>query len=621
MFTVTGTVTHTLGVSNVLYSLNNMAYLPATTTNGWTNWSVVVTLSVGSNSISAFAIDTNGASSAIEKVKLTYVEVSPLIVQTNGGKAIITPNDNNVSLEIGKNYKLAVKGIDGFSLLDWTGGTNFLLSILTNKTTLSFTMVTNLVLVANMVDTEKPYLKITNWTSKFVATNEMFTVMGRATDNVAVASVNYSINGSTNNVATLAETSWSAPLTLSLGSNTFTVYAVDINGNVSLTNKINILRQPGVTKFEIVSNFVSYPAAQLGFDGSNYLVAYQVYSSSPSNSTAMGQFVSPAGKIIGVRLTLNPNGQNSPPYMDFDGSNYLVAWADFSQEASGVPLRGVFVSPEGTVGSVTTLSQSTSVADFSTVVYGGGVYLLTWADSQTTPDSIYGAFINTSGFNQSGDFLISTNAFQSEASGISAAFDQTNFLAVWYSATGDTCIKGCLVNPSVDLVGSPFVIYTNNLAAELSTISVTFDGTKYLVLFSTSAGSATEAKYHVLGRFVTTGGTVLTNQITVTSANGPQIAPSAAFDGDNYLISWNQGFNPSAINKSTTVNGQLFNSEGQPASSEFSLFTTLSGSQIPLWSPVLWDGSKFVLVGGLGRETTNSIAFTNSVIYGEFISP
>ncbi len=622
MFTVTGKVTHALGVSNVLYSLNNAAYAPATTTNGWTNWSVVVTLSVGSNFISAYAVDTNGTSSTIEKVKLNYIVVAPLTVETNGGKAIITPNDNNVSLEIGKNYKITAKGIDGFSLLDWTGGTNFPLSILTNKATVEFTMVTNLVLVANMVDTEKPYLKITNWTSKFVATNEMFTVMGRATDNVAVASVNYSINGSTNNLASLAGASWSAPLTLSLGSNAFTVYAVDASGNVSLTNKINILRQPAVTNFEIVSNFVSYPAAQLGFDGNNYLVAYQVYSSSPSNSTAMGQFVSPSGKIIGVRLTLNPNGQNSPPYMDFDGSNYLVAWTDLSQPESGVPVRGVFVNPGGTVvGAVTTLSQSATVDNFSTIAYGGGAYLLTWSDNRTTPDSIYGAFINTSGFNESGDFLITTNGYQSEASGTSAAFDQTNFLAVWYSGTGDVCIKGCLVNPSAGLVGSPFVIYTNNLPADLSTINVTFDGTKYLVLFTTSVGQASAAKYHVLGRFVTTGGTVQTNQITVTSATGPQIGPSADFDGDNYLISWNQGFNPGVVNKSTTAFGQFFDSEGKAASSEFTLFSTKPNAEIPLWAPVRWDGSKFVVVGGLGHMTTNSLPFTNNVIYGEFISP
>ena len=620
MFTVTGTVTPALGVSNVLYSLNHEAYQPAMTSNGWTNWNAVVTLSVGTNSISAYAIDTNGTSSTTNSVKLVYILVAPLTVETNG-KAIISPKYNNVPLEIGRSYKITANGTDGFSLVAWWGGTSLPLSLLTNKPTLDFTMESNLVLEADTVDTEKPYLSITNVTSKFVATNALFTVMGRATDNVAVASVNYSINGSTNTPAVLDGASWSAPVTLSLGSNIFTTYAVDTSGNVSPTNKVSILRQPAVTTFEIASNFVSYPQGQLSYDGTNYLVVYQVYSSSSSNSEAVGQFVSPSGKIIGVRLYLNSNGQNSPPYLDFDGSNYLVAWADYSQQASGVPVRGVFVNPGGTAGPVMTLSQSSTVYDFGTIVYGGGVYFLTWADNQTTPDSIYGAFINTSGFNESGDFLISTNGYQSESSGVSAAFDQTNFLAVWYSATGDTCIKGCLVNSSEGLVGSPFVIYTNSLAAGLSTISVTFDGTKYLVLFSTSAGSDAAANYHILGRFVTTGGTVLTNQISLTKETGPQIGPSADFDGVNYLVSWNQGFNPSAINKSTTSYGEFFDSEGQPASTAFPLFSTRPNNEIPLWAPVLWDGSKFVVAGGLGRMTTNLLEFTNNVIDGAFVSP
>lgn len=620
-FTVTGKVTHTLGISNVLYSLNNAPYVPATTTNGWTNWSVVVTLSVGTNSISAYAIDSNGVSSTVEKVnKFTYVVFAPLTVETNGGITVISPKYNGAELEIGKSYKITAKNTDGFTLVNWSGGTSFPLTILTTKTTLDFTMQSNLVLQANMADTEKPYLKITNVTAKLVATNELFTVMGRATDNVAVASINYSIDGSTNNQIVPDGVSWSAPVTLSLGSNIFTVYAVDVNGNVSATNKINILRQPAITTFGIVSNTVSFPHAQLAFDGTNYLVVYQAYSSSITNSQAMGQFVSPAGKIIGVRMSLNPNGQNSLPYLDFDGSNYLVAWVDDSPGVSGT-LRGVFVNPAGTAGSVITLSQSGSVTDLGSIVFGGGAYLLTWTDDQTTPNSIFGAFINTTGFNESGDFLISSNGFVSEASGISAAYDQTNFLAVWYSATGKMCIKGCLINRSTGLVGSPFVIYTNSLAAGLSTTSVTFDGTKYLVLFSTSAGSSTAGTYHVLGRFVETDGTVLTNQVTLTKQTGPQIGPSADFDGENYLVTWNQGFNPTTVDKSTTAYGEFLDTEGKPASSIFTLFSTQSGARIPLWAPVRWDGQRFVLVSGLGHMTTNALEFTNSVIYGAFVSP
>ena len=620
MFTILGTASDSQGVSNVLYSLNEGSYLPATPTNSWKKWSALVTpLLPGTNVISAYAISSNDIYSTTDVVKMVYTVPVLLTVETNG-KAIITP-DYKTPLDINRNYKITATGHDGFTFLDWTGGTNSPFPILTNKPTLTFTMVSNLVLKANLDDTEKPYLKITNVVSGKALTNVFFTVMGRATDNVAVASVNFSINGSTFSNAVLTGSSWSTPVTLSLGSNIFTAYAVDSSENISLTNKAIILRQPAVTKFEIVSNFVSNPQAQLSFDGTNYLVVYQVYSSS-SNDTAMGQFVSPSGNIIGVHLTLNPEGQNSPPYLDFDGSNYLVAWADYSSEASGISVRGTFVSPGGTtVGPVTTLSQSTTVTNFGSIVYGGGVYFIMWADNRITPNSIYGAIINpSSGFNQSGDFLISTNGDEDPASGISAAFDQTNFLAVWYSATGKTSVMGRFINTAGVPLGAPFVIYANSMPAGLTPISVTFDGTKYLVLFNANIGTEAATGYHILGRFVTPEGTVLTNQITLTSQSGPQIGASADFDGVNYLISWNQGYNPFAVETSTTINGEFFDSEGKPASAEFPIFTTQPGAEIPLWAPVLWDGSKFVLAGGLGHLTSPSV-FTNSVIDGAFVAP
>jgi len=575
-----------------------------------------VALFAGTNVISAYAISSNNIYSTTDTVKMIYIVRASLTVVTNG-KAMITP-DYKTPLDIGRNYKITAKGIHGFTFFDWTGGTNFVLSILTNKPTLTFTMESNLVLQAFLDDTQKPFLSITNVKTGMGVTNPLFTVMGRATDNVAVASVYFSTNGSSFVRAVLTGDSWSAVAALSQGSNTFAAYAVDTSENISLTNKVTLLLQPSVTSFLIATDNVSYPQAQISFDGTNYLVVYQTYSSSGSGS--MGQFVSPTGSLIGGPLFLNPSGQDAPPYLDFDGTNYLVAWADFSDEAGGVPVRGAFVSPGGTVGPVMTLSQSTSVTNFGTIAYGGGVYFLMWADGRTTPRSVYGAMINTSGVNESGDRLISTNGTEDEASGISAAYDGTNFLAVWYSVAGNTSINGRLMNTDGNFVGPAFVIYTNSTIDGQSLISVTFDGTNNLVLFGTGVDSMDGSGYHVQGRFVTPGGTVLTNRISLTSDTGPQIAPSADFDGVNYLVSWDQGYNLFKTDKSTTVYGRYFDSEGVSTNAEFPIFTIRPGAEIPLWAPVLWDGSKFVLVGGFGHLLGPG-AFSNNAIYGAFVSP
>ena len=48
---------------------------------------------------------------------------------------------------------------------------------------------------ANFADTLKPYLAITNVTSGMLWTNPTYTVMGVATDDEAMATVNFSFNG------------------------------------------------------------------------------------------------------------------------------------------------------------------------------------------------------------------------------------------------------------------------------------------------------------------------------------------------------------------------------------------------------------------------------------------
>jgi hypothetical protein len=620
-FTVLGRATDNVAVASVNYSLNSPLFTTALT-NGQ-SWSAAINLVPGTNTFSAYAVDTSGNISTTNTVKIVYILSATLTVQTNG-VGVITPNDNGDLLQIGKVFSLTAVGKDGFKFSNWTGSTNGTFRVLTNGPTVTFAMVSNLVLVANLVDTNKPFISITNVKTGMLVTNPDFTVLGRATDNVAVASVNYSLNNAPYTEAEAGGGSWNAGVVLSPGTNKFSVYAEDASDNVSATDTVLIIRQSAQELFPVATNSdIKHPQAQIAFDGTNYLVVFQVYPpGETNNSSAIGQFVSTSGDLVGSPLALNPNGADDPPYLDFDGTNYLVAWADYSDTAAGTPVKGVFVSPDGLFGEPIQLSQSTNVDNFETITYGGGVYLLAWSDAGTSPDSILGAIIDTSGNKVSGDFLISTNGEQDEAGQKPAAYDGTNFLTAWASANGTFGVSGQLIDTSGNLVGSPIVIYTNTTAAGKGLPCVIFDGTKYLVLFNIGVDSTTGSGYHILGRFVTTTGQVLTNQITLTSDAGPQLVAGADFDGFNYLITWNQGLNPFALTTSATVNGRFFDSNGIPTSAEFPIFKT-QGSLIPNWAPVLFDGSQFVSVTGLGKmlKTAPNLEFTNGVIYGSFIAP
>lgn len=87
-FTVTGTTAAAGGqllgpisVTNVYVQVNGGAWKSATTANGWTNWSAAVTLTPGSNTVMAYAVDTFlGTASATNSVTFYYVTNPPATV-------------------------------------------------------------------------------------------------------------------------------------------------------------------------------------------------------------------------------------------------------------------------------------------------------------------------------------------------------------------------------------------------------------------------------------------------------------------------------------------------------------------------------------------------------------
>src|SRR5208283_1569110 len=222
-------------------SLNGSAWTAATTGNGWTNWTANLTLTPGTNTVQAYAVDTSGNISPTNTVKFEYVVLKPLTVQIIGLGTLnpkwgtLNPNyTNGTPLAINENYWMTANPASGFAFTNWTDGFG---NLLTNRATLQFTMVTNLALQAHFVDITKPTVSIITPTANQQWTNETFTVTGKAGDNVAVGAVYYSLNNAAWTTATTANnwTNWTANLTLTPGTNTVQACAVDTSGNISIT--------------------------------------------------------------------------------------------------------------------------------------------------------------------------------------------------------------------------------------------------------------------------------------------------------------------------------------------------------------------------------------------------
>jgi cyclophilin family peptidyl-prolyl cis-trans isomerase len=324
VFTVTGKASDNLRVTNVLTSINGSDWTAATTVNNWTNWTSSVSLAPGTNTLQAYAVDASGNASATSTVRLIYVLSAPLVVTTNGN-GTVTPNYNGAVLQLGVKYSMTAKAATGFRCTGWTG------SQTTNAATLSFVMASNLMFTANFVDTNRPTLTIVSPTANQRWSNSVFTVTGKASDNVRVASVLTSLNGLDWTAANTANnwSNWTSVISLTPGTNTLQAYAVDAAGNASVTNAVKfiyVLSAPLVVSTNGNGTVTpNYNGALLQIGSSNTMTA---------NPGAGYLFSNWVGSVLGTTVL-----SSSSPKLTFGMQSNLVLQANFVPSPF-IPLAG-----------------------------------------------------------------------------------------------------------------------------------------------------------------------------------------------------------------------------------------------------------------------------------------
>jgi hypothetical protein len=284
MFAMTGKAGDNVAVGTVYYALNGSGWAAATTANGWTNWTASLTLTPGTNTVQAYAVDTSGNFSPTNTVRFVYLVLKPLTVQIVG-RGTVNSNYNGALLAINKNYKMTASAAAGFAFTNWTG------SATTTNATLQFTMQTDLAFTAHFVDIQKPTVSIVTPTANQRWTNGMFAMTGKAGDNVAVGTVYYALNGSGWAAATTANgwTNWTASLTLTPGTNTAQAYAVDTSGNTSPISRrtVNFVTSPTASR---TVNFIASPTLSLTLDTTNSATPLSVPSTLGSAVYANGSY-------------------------------------------------------------------------------------------------------------------------------------------------------------------------------------------------------------------------------------------------------------------------------------------------------------------------------------------
>ncbi len=321
---------------------------------------------------------------------------------------------------------------------------------------------------------------------------------------------------------------------------------------------------------------------------------------------------------IGGDGVYRPSGSNQGnPSIAFDGTNYLVVWAEERNESD---IYGARVSVEGEVLDPVGIPISTAAygQGYPSVVFNGEHYFVVWEDGRSghemwSRSEIYGARVSAGGEMLDPEGIaILTDAWYDKVCP-SIAFDGTNYLVVW----GEVSCGGC--QPGADIAGARVsvggeVLDTSGIAISRAAgfqvlPSVAFDGTNYLVAWENCRTE--DFSYDIRGARVSVAGEVLdTSGIAISTSASYQAYPSIAFDGANYLVVWGDyrsGTGYDINGARVTVAGAVLDPVGMPV-------TVVANNQL---SPaVAFDGINYLVVW----EDDRNGGFGSSDIYGTRVS-
>ncbi|NPV13775.1 hypothetical protein HPY86_02450 [candidate division WOR-3 bacterium] len=374
--------------------------------------------------------------------------------------------------------------------------------------------------------------------------------------------------------------------------------------------------------FEILSiarHWLYYPA--VAFDGTNYLVVWED-GRHAGWADIYGARVTCDGVVLdsaGFPICTAPDSQKAPA-VAFDGTNYLVVWADPRFGISDI--YGARVTPEGVVLDPAGIPISTAPNWQGTpsIAFDGRNYFVVWADFRNGLPQIYGTRVTPEGavLDTSGIPISTVPYAQLEPA---CAFDGKNFLVVWQEyrrSSVNADIYGARVTPEGAVLDTNSIPITTRGGHQINP-AVAFDGTNYLVVWADQL-SPIYYYYDIYGTRVTRDGLVLDPQgIAISSAADNQKSPAVAFDGTNWVVVWQDERNGSHIYNRSHIYSARVTPEGVVLDP---WGVVVSGAAHPQWAPtVSFGGTNFLVAWQDDRSSGGDIYGTLVTEDGVVLDP
>jgi hypothetical protein len=217
------------------------------------------------------------------------------------------------------------------------------------------------------------------------------------------------------------------------------------------------------------------------------------------------------------------------PAVAFDGTNYLVVWAD-QRLSRDEDIFATRVSPAGAILDAMgiTIAAAAGRQVNPTVAFAGTRYVVAWEDGKVaggTEFDIAAALVSPSGVVTQ---LGAVAASPENETGPKLAGNGTSALLVFSHADDirAALFSGGGFGGAIDITADAAIQGSPTVAAQ--------PGANYLVVYA--EGPTTTADLR--GAFVTPGGAISGAAFTISAGAGRQYDPAAAFDGTSYVVVW-----------------------------------------------------------------------------------
>ena len=289
-------------------------------------------------------------------------------------------------------------------------------------------------------------------------------------------------------------------------------------------------------------------------------------------------------------------GSQVRPRLAHDGTNYLVVWHDTRDTTTNLAdIYGARVSSAGVVldKAGILICGAVNHQHYPTVAYGGGTFMVTWRDfrNNTTYPDIYGARVKSDGTvtDTAGIPISTATNYQYEPY---VVYGGGTFFVVWYDYrhSGYCDIYGARVKPD-GTVQDKNGIAISKASYYQQSPTAAYDGTNFFVVWQDYRHS--KSWMDVYGARVSTAGKLLdTSGIAISRASYHQYNPHVAYiyNGSTYLVTWQDNRSYSNYN----IYGARVSTAGVVKDKSGIGICTASGHQ---YSPaVAHDGTGFRVV-------------------------